>query len=244
MTDLHSSDKDSGEIYDSFDDAQWKNRLEDGGAIFLEIAASLVPLFGNVASILVSRSLITSSERRTERILGQLRDDLVELARAMGPSGGRPAVDEDVMHASVLTTVRQLLESDSDEKRSLLRNALLNRAMGFEAASDFQDALERVQPGDMNILRELSENPEIEGLTYGPEGSVALRATTTHISARVARLESLGLMDSTPPFAETFDDALQGVSAGEPRDRGSRHAITTFGLEFLNYVSDPHPSAP
>ncbi|MEK6345339.1 MAG: hypothetical protein V4737_16115, partial [Curtobacterium sp.] len=130
-------------------DDERKDRIEDVTGAVVEALISLVPGIGGPLAVLANRALGSPFERRTVRILDELRADIARLD-AEGKVAENRAADEDVQ-AAIHRTIRQLLEATSDDKRTLLRNALLHRIMG-EDGDPFDEAIERVQPKDIPLL--------------------------------------------------------------------------------------------
>ncbi|WJY00836.1 hypothetical protein [Curtobacterium sp. 458] len=218
-----------------------KDRVEDSAAATLEALVSLVPGIGGVLSVFTNRVLGSSFERRTVRILTELRDDLSRLEQSGLAHFDERLAEDDSFQASVHRTIRQLLEAASDDKRTLLRHALLNRIVGFEEPERFDDALERVLPGDMVVLASLQTERRY-GLTdvvrYLDGGGE--EHGDRH---RVHRLVRLGLVDDvtksgTDLIAEHLRAAERGHRTPSRRPR-SEHVMSDFGREFVDYVTDP-----
>lgn len=218
-----------------------KDRVEDSAAATLEALVSLVPGIGGVLSVFTNRMLGSSFERRTVRILAELRNDLTRLERSGLVSFDKRLADDDSFQASIHRTIRQLLEAASDDKRTLLRHALLNRIAGFEEPERFEDALERVLPGDMVVLAALHSERQY-GLTdvvrYLNGGGEEHGDRN-----RVLRLVRLGLVDDvTKSGTALIAEHLRAADRGQrtpSRPPRSEHVISDFGREFLNFVADP-----
>lgn len=221
-----------------------RDRVEDTAAATVEALISLVPGIGGPLAVLANRAMGSAFERRTVRILDELRDDLQRLERSGLAAVSRSAREQEALQAVTHRTIRQLLESESDEKRTLLRNALLNRIVGVEEPERFDEALGRVQPGDMAVLARLRDSREISGLS---EERIGLPGEEydSRTPDRVRKLVSLGIIDDTTPSdIEGINKALQGRRRGArpSSDSASRHRISKLGNEFLAFVSDPTAS--
>lgn len=218
-----------------------KDRVEDSAAATLEALVSLVPGIGGVLSVFTNRMLGSSFERRTVRILTELRDDLTRLERSGLAHFDERLAEDDSFQASVHRAIRQLLEATSDDKRTLLRHALLNRIVGFEEPERFDDALERVLPGDMAVLAALQAKRRygltdvVRYLNGGGEEHVERH--------RVHRLVRLGLVDDvTKSGTDLIAEHLRAAERGQrtsSRPPRSEHVISDFGREFVDFVSDP-----
>lgn len=221
-----------------------RDQVEDVAAATVEALISLVPGIGGPLAVLANRAMGSAFERRTVRILDELRDDLQRLERSGLATNSRSAREQEALQAVTHRTIRQLLEAESDEKRTLLRNALLNRIVGVEEPERFDDALERVQPGDMTILARLRDSREITGLT---EGHISLPGEEydSRTPDRVRKLVSLGFVDDTTPDGfERIHKTLQSRQRGArpSHDSASHHRLSTLGNEFVAFVSDPTAS--
>ena len=221
-----------------------RDQVEDTAAATVEALISLVPGIGGPLAVLANRAMGSAFERRTVRILDELRDDLQRLERSALATNSRSAREQEALQAATHRTIRQLLEADSDEKRTLLRNALLNRIVGIEEPERFDDALERVQPRDMAILAQLRDSREVTGLT---EGHIAFPGEEydSRTPDRVRKLVGLGIVDDTTPSdLERVNETLQSRQRGArpSHDIASHHRISTLGNEFVAFVSDPTAS--
>lgn len=212
-------------------DEQRKDKIEDAASAVVEGLISLVPGIGGPLAVLANRTLGSPFERRTVRILNELRADIARLEEE-GKAAEDRAGDEDVQ-AAVHRTVRQLLEATSDEKRTLLRNALLHRIMG-EDGDPFDEALDRVQPTDIAYLQEAGRF----GIQVAGASPVIVRGgrgTRDEMKrARLLLLERLGLVAATASPNQPPESKLSFA-----RSPSRRLILTAFGTAFLDYVRSP-----
>lgn len=227
--------------YDRPVDELKRDQVEDAAAATVEALISLVPGIGGPLAVLANRAMGSAFERRTVRILDELREDLQRLERSGLAANTRSAYEQEVLQAVTHRTIRQLLEAESDEKRTLLRNALLNRLVGADEPERFDDALERVQPADMAVLARLGDSREITGLT---EGHIAFPSEEYdgRTPYRVRKLVGLGLVDDTTPSdLERVNKTLRSWRMGSrpSNDSASHHRISKLGNDFMAFVTDP-----
>lgn len=234
-------------------DDRIKDRIEDAGLTLLEIAVAMVPYAGAPLAVITNKAFGSSYERRINKILGEMRDDLTRLEASGTVHFDESLTESDEYQAAISRVLRQLVESDSDEKRKLLRNALLNRLSGFPQAHRFERPLESCDPWDIQILNAAS------ALTVGEDGSrrwVRLRhhlsdyfasqslPMTEQSTARIQALVSLGLLheDHKSEIRETrrrrqYPSEHPGVEQTVVTVR--EQSISTYGALFLQYLRDP-----
>jgi hypothetical protein len=221
-------------------DEERKDQIEDMGVAVAEAVASLIPIVGGPTAVILNRTLGSAVQRRQARLLIELRDDLTRLEHSGLVTFDGQLAESETVQASLQRTIRQLLESDSDDKRTLLRNALLNRIAGTEDPGRFDEALDRVQPGDVVLLAEVAEMAYAEDLIF--RGVAAWASPEVLVrNERVERLLRLGLIkDEHDPAADTrriLNAAVEGH--GGSASTGSAHSVSMLGRDFLAYVSDP-----
>ncbi|MBT1621524.1 hypothetical protein KK101_02355 [Curtobacterium flaccumfaciens pv. oortii] len=241
-------------------DEQRKDQIEDwtqdlSGAT-LESLMSLVPGVGPFLAVFANRMMGSAFERRTKRVISELRDDLVRLEQSGQAQFTPDLAESDEFQAAMHRTIRRLLESGSQDKRKLLRNAMLNRVTGFENADQFERALDACDADDVLVLLAIDEGcgpakdgrrrqimasyhiPQVfQGWQQTPPGMLA---------TRVALLVSLGLVDehtkselenrNSPSSITRVDRAL---GKGQPVKITVRINITEHGDQFLKYLTDP-----
>lgn len=224
----------------------------------MEALASLVPGLGPFLAVFVNRMMGSSFERRTKKILSEMRDDLVRLEQSGRASFTPELAESDEFQAATHRTLRRLLESGSDEKRKLLRNALLNRVLGTDDADQFERALDSCDSIDVRVLKVMDGVTRPPGRSWrrfiSPEHIVRNEfersgwAEPGHLETRVGMLTSLGLLKADEKTHVRERDAGPWT-----RDRASRapdqiaertvtYAVSDFGADFLAYLSDPFDS--
>lgn len=214
-------------------DERRRDQVEDAASATLEALISLVPGIGGPLAVLANRALGSSFERRTVRILDELRAAIARL-EAEGKVAEDRAGDEDVQ-AAIQRTIRHLLEASSDDKRALLRNALLHRIMG-EDGDPFDEALERVQPSDVSLLQEADQF----GVIVGGASPVIVRGGREDGGReRMLRLERLGLLEENANPRQAPDSRISFARAPS-----RRLVLNSHGRAFLNYVRSPLDSDP
>ncbi|WIE68572.1 hypothetical protein [Curtobacterium sp. MCLR17_054] len=214
-----------------------KDNVEDTAAATLEALVSLVPGIGGVLAVFTNRALGSSFERRTVRILAELRDDLSRLEASGYVAFDDRLTESDRFQASVHRTIRHLLEADSGDKRTLLRNALLNRIIGVRDSGRFDEALDRIQPKDMMLLKLFDEKFTIRGLGRRTSG---LSNPHDRRAERLHRIVTLGLVaDVTPPGSQHADGNPQGPPLSFQSGQQTVHRLTRLGSDFIGYVSNP-----
>ncbi|TSD12600.1 hypothetical protein [Curtobacterium sp. KBS0715] len=237
-----------------------KDQLEDwsqdiGGAT-LEALMSLVPGVGPFLAVFANRTMGSSFERRTKQILTEMRDDLIRLEESGRATFTMDLAESDDFQAAMHRTIRRLLESGSTEKRKLLRNALLNRAAGFDGADGFERALDSCDATDVRVLVALEEETRWEGAHRrkytSPRHSVPKAFERWGVPkpdllvTRIALLVSLGLVDEDEKteIKERRQPSFRRGPNGEPKVEQTietRVSVTVsgFGERFLDFLKDP-----
>ncbi|MDB6425898.1 hypothetical protein [Curtobacterium sp. 20TX0008] len=217
-----------------------KDQIEDIGGAVLEAAISLVPIVGGPTAVLTNRILGSAVQRRQARILVELRDDLTRLQDSGLVVFDEALAESEPFQASLQRIIRQLLESDSDDKRTLLRNALLNRTIGVDDPGRFDEALDRVQAGDVVLLAEIADDV----LAYGLISTVPeawAESEDLIRSERTKRLLRLGLIQDLQDPVGEMKHILDAAAQGRPASHSttSKHGVSPLGRSFLAYVADP-----
>lgn len=240
----HESDHHLGRhsVSDEFSDGkrlseQSKDVVEDAGGLLLELAMSPLPFLGT----LTSRMLGSAAGRRNAAVLEQLQADLTRLSAKVHGRFEELAAD-DAFIAATNSTARKLLEAGTEDKRRLLRHALMSRGANADSPDaadfdDFDDALDRLMPRDLVLLLELSQHSHVYGLSYGDsDTNDRLAPELGPLSPRINRLVTLGLAEETTDVAQRYRDAFDGVTHNPNQ---SLHVISDFGQRFLTHLEDP-----
>lgn len=215
-----------------------KDQIEDIGVAVAEAALSLIPIVGGPAAVIANRALGSAVQRRQARILEELRDDLTRLERSGLVVFDGQLAESELFQAALQRTIRQLLESDSDYKRTLLRNALLSRLAGTDDPDRFNDALERVRPRDAIWLSLQAESPSVAQR----DAMFQFRADEDRrrYDERRHRMITAGLVIDTSRTELDMSGIEHGTAPHERKVGGI--SVTPFGRDFLAYVSDPTAS--
>lgn len=222
-------------------DEDRKDQIEDISSAVVEAALSLVPIVGGPMAVIANTALGSAVQRRQARILVELRDDLTRLQQSGLVVFDEGLADSEAFQAALQRTIRQLLESDSDDKRALLRKALLNRIVGIDDPDRFADALERVQTRDAVMLQLIDQTAS--DTKVAEMQSLIEYEGESRVIERKRRLIGLNLIidiASTDPH----DDALRKLGNLDWETRGSDRRpywtfITELGREFLEFIHDP-----
>jgi hypothetical protein len=219
-------------------DERWKDRVEDLTATAVEAGISMMPVIGSPMAVIANRAFALKVQQRTQRILSQFEGDIEQLnnlGRAQSAF-----LDSEEFLAGVHTFIRAANETSSEEKRQLLRNALLNEHVVREPRKyppQFASLIGQYQPEHVHLLSDLAAlvatvGPRIEN----PEwrlGRIAKdrgHPEDPFIKNYVEDLENDGLIDIT------HDSLASDPSRVVPRHHG---AITLRGKLFLQYVDSP-----
>jgi hypothetical protein len=229
-----------------------KDRLEDFGSATLEAVVSAIPVIGGPLSVFTNRALGSAFERRQTKIVAELRGDLMRLENSGLVRFDAALAESDAFQAAVTRTFRQLLESDSDAKRKLLRNALLNRVIGLTDASRYERALEACEADDIRVL---AAADEITDVGDHVQARVTLmnhlekhfedhnEPVPSGMYDRTRILVGLGLIDETQKsdLKERQPGYLR-ADQREPENFVSNRrlqSVSSLGRGFLDFIRDP-----
>ncbi|MBF4592371.1 hypothetical protein ITJ58_01235 [Curtobacterium flaccumfaciens] len=222
-------------------DEDQKDQIEDISSAVVEAAISSIPIVGGPAAVLTNRILGSAVQRRQARILVELRDDLTRLQQSGLVAFDQDLAESEPFQAALQRSVRQLLESDSDDKRALLRNALLNRIVGVDDPDRFADALERVHPRDV-VMLQLVGQPASDAKVAQMQALIKNEGEARVIE-RKRRLIGLNLIIDTAG-TDPDDDASRMLGNVDGKTRGNDlrpywSMTTELGRDFLTYVHNP-----
>lgn len=222
-------------------DEERKDQVEEITSALVEAVISLVPIVGGPTAVLANRVLGSAVQRRQARILVELRDDLTRLQQSGLVVFDEALAESEPFQAALQRIVRQLFESDSDDKRGLLRNALLNRIVSLDEPERFADALERIQPRDALLLQLIGQPASDEKVAHMQ--ALIHDDGETRCIERKRRLIGLNLMIDTQGN-DPQDDAARMLGNLDGKTRGNDLRAywtyaTELGRDFLAYVHDP-----
>jgi len=225
-----------------------RDAIEDLAAAGTQVTLGYIPGAGPVLAALFGQAAGSAAQRRTKRILSELAEDVRRLRDQRGlPT--EDVVQSDEFLAATERTMRRLIEAESEEKRKLLRNALLNMSAGDPVDREFERWLDRFDPDDVRVAA------AVEDLTEGTsrmleEVELQVRfwfedrdeLPPARIRGRVGALARAGILD------RLSDRVVHNVPlspSGGDGATGGRVLTTDFydvshrGHAFLAYLRDP-----
>lgn len=224
-----------------------KDVVQDAVVEAAGVALGFIPFVGPVLSGALGIAAGSAAQRRTDHILQEVVLDLQRLqAERQLPTAD--VVESDAFLAAAERTIRRLVESDNDEKRKLLRNALLNVSSGQPVDGEFERWLDRLDADDVRVAAAVEELMRDRGQLLESAPSQVSRwfeqtgeNEPTRIRERIRALVNEGVLHTTS------DDLVEDVRVrnrnGMKTERRLRskyyHGITDRGAEFLAYVRDP-----
>jgi len=216
----------------------------DVGQAVVRAAVASVPVLGSAASELLNVVVTPPLEARRNEWLNRLADDVDELAAKVDGFTREGLSENDEFLAAVATAVGVATRAAQEEKRDMLRNAVLNSALGrvpeFSLQSAFIAYLDYLTPLHVRLLS-IFRNPSTALKEAGSnlEASIAMGAPS-----QVAR-ELLPDVDNET-LAFVWQDLYQrqlveSDSLGGTMTKGGVVAkrSTKLGDAFLDFVSTP-----
>ena len=229
-----------------------KDLVEDTSVAAIEAAASMIPIVGGPAAVIVNRSFGSAVQRRNERIFDELAADVELLMRRLDVVEPAAVSASEEFQAAVHRAFRAAQETPSDEKRKLLRNALLNgyvSAEGIPQRDAFMSIMARYEPEHVLVLKSLrtlmigrSEMLEHAASRVADELQDAL--TYESVRVRLRELVDDGLV------SESTESRIEEINVGISRTYGMPqkrqiakavvwHSVAARGEAFLDFVADP-----
>lgn len=241
--------------YNPVMDARNKATAIDAATAGLEAAVSIVPLVGGPSAVILNRAFGSAVQRRNERILAELAEDVQLLIARLDLADPDTVLASEDFQAAVHRTLRAAQETASDEKRKLLRNGLLN---GFVTDStmpqrdQFMALMVRYQPEHVAVLG------SIAALMEGRSEMLTHAATQIHDDLNEVMTFSSVLLCSRELVAdglafESSESRVKEVNSlgryGSPRTHQVAEttvwtSISDNGKEFLDFVTDPFANDP
>jgi hypothetical protein len=228
-----------------------KHKITEIAGIAVATGLSIVPIVGGPASVAAAYFATMPMQRRTEKILTEIQNDIARLYERDS------ALDVSMLHseefmAALFRTAIAAQESASDSKRKVLRNALLNGYVKSAAPRerDFYLGLAtRYEPGHLAIL------DCMRSLMVG---------RTTLLDHAVSEIQrTLGDIASDLPVRAYLQDLVNDGLVYEQADREvteetqpqqqwarstsrqvvretRHHSVAPRGNEFLAFIADSH----
>lgn len=226
-----------------------------------EMIVSAIPVVGGPLGIALADALERSYSQRMEAWLTDLAVALRQIEERVG--GFQDLANNEAFLNAVAAGTR-IVERSRQEKRNLLRNAVLNTALAADPDEDqqyvFFDLIDRLPPAALRLLKFIAEPRFREDVIgYKPPASrdeLVLVADIAHlISPNPAPNERSGDLASflNRQCIRLRDEDLLGVGAlsqsgyeneGEYFGHHVRLGqVTRFGRSFLNFIEDPRDTA-
>lgn len=233
-----------------------KDFAEDTSAAVIEAAVSMIPVVGGPAAVIVNRSFGSAVQRRNERIFAEIATDVELLVQRLDRIEPDALLASEEFQAAVHRTFRAAQETPSDDKRKLLRNALLNGYVANDVVPQrdvFLSIMARYQPEHVLVLqtirtlmvgRETMLEHAASAISHRLEGSLAHES----VRACLRELVNDGLA------SESTENRVEEINVGIPRPYGhpqtrqvakttAWHSISPQGEAFLDFVADPFHGA-
>jgi hypothetical protein len=208
------------------------------------VLISLIPIVGGPANELLDLVLTPSLLKRKDKWMKELADVVEELKERVDGFKIGNLVENEAFVSATIKATRIAASTNQDEKRIILRNALINIGLGKgpkdEVKELFLDAIEAFQPSHIKVLnvlwsgtRDLTNN----NLWNAAQNLYSIRNYANAISLLHPELSG---QDGLLQFI--FNDLrnrgfsrLSDPSAVFPQNP----AITNLGIEFMCFVLHP-----
>lgn len=229
-----------------------KDFVEDTSAAVIEAAVSMIPVVGGPAAVMVNRSFGSAVQRRNERIFAEIAADVELLMQRLEIMDTDAVLESEAFQAAVHRAFRAAQETPRDDKRKLLRNALLNGYVMSDVIPQrdrFMSITARYAPEHIVVLQAL--RTLMVGRTEMLEYAVSniadhLDRSVTYESVRACLRE---LVDDGLA-KESSENRVEEVNAGfsrvhmTPQKRQvaktiTWHSVSEDGAAFLDFVADP-----
>lgn len=225
-----------------------RDAIEDFASAGAQIALGYIPGAGPVIAAIFGQAAGSAAQRRTDRILSELVEDVQRL-RDQRNLPTADVAESDEFLAATERTIRRLLEADTEEKRKLLRNALLNLSAGASVDREFERWLERFDPDDVRVaaavedlMKDTSRMIEEVELQVRFWFEDREEIPPARIGARVGALAREGILDrlSDRVVQDVPISRLGSDGATEGRVQTTDfYDVTDRGHSFLAYLRDP-----
>ena len=192
-----------------------------------------IPVLGGSITELVSLVLSPAVQRRRDEWFKDLADAVERLERRVEGFRIETLAQNESFVSATIQATRIALATHQQEKRGMLRNALLNIALGAEQNEDLQQAyltaIEAFTPSHVKVLNFLWKGsdalqPPITNYGQAIESVLPeLRGQSNFLQYIMSDLRNRGFSN------------LSGPSAAHPQ----HPAITNLGIQFLTFVAAP-----
>ncbi|WBM80184.1 hypothetical protein KIV56_00925 [Cryobacterium breve] len=217
----------------------------------VEAAVSVVPVFGGPAAVVTNRLFNMPIQQRNDRIMTAIQADIATLMQQFDSFVPDEVLSSEEFMAALHRSFRAAQETSSDDKRKLLRNALLNGYVLVEArprADVFLQLISRYEVGHIVVLRAIQTLMAGRTEALGDAQTLVQR----HLAARGQTAEVPGcfraLINDGLVFVITENEVYE--QGGPPARFGSPiakqvtrttkwHNITEEGISFLEFLEDP-----
>lgn len=218
-----------------------------------QLAAGVLEVFpgGSILSKAFLVPLELSERRRTEAIIGALVADVEDL-KALGkfPSTLEELAESDAFMANLTEMMRASKSTHDEEKRKLLRNAVLNAELDPPAAGldeFFIRLIARYSVLHVRVLQLIAPLPPFESaeLSYPKDASGQASGVMRDIPALAQREFPNSSALVTPVFRELRNDGLveltqpQTYALQNTGDATRPDTISDLGKQFIRFLADP-----
>jgi hypothetical protein len=227
-----------------------KDRAEDSVATAVEALVSIVPFAGGPAAVIVNRAFGSAVQRRNETIMAGFESDIQRLMERHEKLEADRWPDSEPFMAALHTTFRAAQETASDEKRKLLRNALINGYVLSEdetASNGFLALILKYDPDHVLILETLvdimaNRTTMMDSAASAVYSRLRPQMTPTQVGLRIDELVRDGLISESRE-RKIEEIHTRGVDKQVVRET-AWHSPSDRGEAFLAFVADPIAEAP
>lgn len=236
-------------------DERLKDKVKDAGAAAIEAAVSMVPIVGGPSAVFLNRTFGSAIQRRNERLLLEVAADVERMIEQLALADPEKVLASEDFEAAVHRTLRASQETSSDEKRKLLRNALLNGFVAGDAQSQreqFMAAMVRYQAEHVAVLRAIQSLMEgrstmLEGAATQVHDGLSEAITFSTVLVCLRELVADGMA------SESVENQVKEINSrtrlGQPQSRQVVnqkvwHSVSASGEAFIEFVTDPFAEAP
>lgn len=207
---------------------------------------SAIPLLGGAASEIFSLIITPPVSKRRDEWLIKLAEDLEQLRNTVPHFDINTLGNNDIFVTAVLQATQVAMRSHQEEKITVLRNAVLNSAIGIDIDENIQlmflNFIDSMTPWHLRVLL-LFQNPEKwfeDNQRQAPQFSMGspkgvlesayneLNGKRSFYDILVKDLNTQGLLG-----IDSLHTTMSGSGAMAPR-------TTEFGNLFISYITSPY----